>query len=53
MKAANRQALAEKAYSAGFELFREEGAHVDKCTAVVGQAARWGVEILFEAGQLQ
>jgi len=33
--------------------FKEAGAHVDKCTAVVGQAARWAVEILFEAGRLQ
>ncbi len=32
--------------------FKEAGAHVDKCTAVVGQAARWAVEILFEAGEL-
>ena len=32
--------------------FRAAGAHVDKCTAVVGEAARWAVEILFEAGEL-
>jgi C_GCAxxG_C_C family probable redox protein len=32
--------------------FAEAGAHVDKCTAVVGQAARWAIEILFEAGEL-
>jgi len=39
--------------SAEIEKFKEAGAHVDKCTAVVGQAARWAVEILFEAGRLQ
>jgi C_GCAxxG_C_C family probable redox protein len=33
--------------------FREAGGHVDKCTAVVGEAARWTVEILIEAGKLQ
>jgi C_GCAxxG_C_C family probable redox protein len=33
--------------------FREAGAHVDKCTAVVGETARWAVEILFEAGKIQ
>ena len=32
--------------------FKADGAHVDKCTAVVGQAARWAVEILGEAGEL-
>jgi len=32
--------------------FREAGAHIDKCTAVVGQAARWAVEILFKAGKI-
>ncbi len=32
--------------------FKAAGAHVDKCTAVVGEAARWAVEILFEAGEL-
>jgi len=35
------------------EKFREAGAHVDKCTAVVGLAAKWAVEILFEAGKVQ
>lgn len=30
------------------EKFREAGAHVDKCTEVVGLAAKWAVEILFE-----
>ena len=38
--------------STEIDKFKEAGAHVDKCTAVVGQAARWAVEILFEAGEL-
>jgi C_GCAxxG_C_C family probable redox protein len=39
--------------STEIEKFKEAGAHVDKCTAVVGQAARWAVDILFEAGRVQ
>ncbi|MGQ9627844.1 MAG: C-GCAxxG-C-C family (seleno)protein [Anaerolineae bacterium] len=34
--------------SAERELFEEMGAHVDKCTEVVGRAAQWTVEILSE-----
>jgi|YNPMSStandDraft_1061717.scaffolds.fasta_scaffold35448_2 C_GCAxxG_C_C family probable redox protein len=30
--------------------FDEAGAHTDKCTSVVGNAARWTAEILAEAG---
>ncbi|MFQ3621855.1 MAG: C-GCAxxG-C-C family protein [Spirochaetales bacterium] len=30
--------------------FDEAGAHTDKCTSVVGNAARWTVEILLEEG---
>ena len=33
--------------------FDEAGAHTDKCTGVVGRAARWTAEILDEAGLLK
>ena len=39
--------------SAESDKFKQAGAHVDKCTAVVGQTAGWAVEILFEAGKLR
>jgi len=39
--------------STELDKFREAGAHVDQCTAVVGRAARWAVEILGEAGELR
>ena len=29
-------------------IFNNLGAHVDKCTSVVGQAAAWTAEILLE-----
>ena len=32
--------------------FYEAGAHEDKCTAVVGEAARWTIQILSDAGYL-
>lgn len=38
--------------STELDKFNEAGAHVDKCPGVVGQAARWAVEILFETGEL-
>ena len=33
------------------EKFREAGAHVNKCTTVVGLAAQWAIELLVEAGK--
>ena len=33
--------------------FKEAGAHIDKCTAVVGETERWVVDILFEVGKIQ
>ncbi len=35
------------------EKFMAAGAHEDKCTSIVGNAARWVVETLHEAGRLQ
>jgi len=34
------------------EEFEKAGAHRDKCTSVVGMAAMWDVEILFEANEI-
>ena len=33
---------------AEFEAFEKAGGHIDKCTSVVGNAAKWTVEIMLE-----
>jgi C_GCAxxG_C_C family probable redox protein len=36
---------------ADFEAFEAQGAHVDKCPSVVGNVARWAVEIIDSIGE--